>query len=57
MTLVLFGLLDEAIKFGFHNGHPEWANLGQGEPEVGEMVRLSGLKSLLLKHAIIGMDH
>lgn len=30
-------VLDEATKLGFYNGHPEWANLGQGEPEVGAM--------------------
>ncbi len=27
----------EAMKLGFVNGHPDWANLGQGQPEVGEM--------------------
>ena len=27
----------EAMKLGFYNGHPDWANLGQGQPEVGEM--------------------
>ena len=27
----------EAVKRGFWNGHPEWSNLGQGQPEVGEM--------------------
>jgi aspartate/methionine/tyrosine aminotransferase len=27
----------EAIKLGFWNGHPDWCNLGQGQPEVGEM--------------------
>jgi len=30
-------VMDEAIKMGFYTGNPEWANLGQGEPEVGEM--------------------
>jgi aspartate/methionine/tyrosine aminotransferase len=30
-------VLDEAAKLGFYNGNPEWVNLGQGEPEVGEM--------------------
>ncbi len=27
----------EAEKLGFWNGHPDWCNLGQGQPEVGEM--------------------
>jgi aspartate/methionine/tyrosine aminotransferase len=27
----------EAMKLGFENGHPDWSNLGQGQPEVGEM--------------------
>ncbi len=30
-------VIDEAAKLGFYNGNPDWANLGQGEPEVGEM--------------------
>lgn len=30
-------VMDEAIKLGFEHGNSEWANLGQGEPEVGEM--------------------
>lgn len=25
----------EAMKLGFWNGHPDWSNLGQGQPEVG----------------------
>jgi len=27
----------EAVKRGFYNGHPDWSNLGQGQPEVGVM--------------------
>jgi len=27
----------EAVKLGFTNGDPDWCNLGQGQPEVGEM--------------------
>ena len=27
----------EAMKLGFYNGHPDWSNLGQGQPEIGEM--------------------
>lgn len=27
----------EAMKLGFKNGHPDWCNLGQGQPEVGPM--------------------
>lgn len=25
----------EASKLGFYNGHPDWCNVGQGQPEVG----------------------
>ncbi len=27
----------EAVKLGYYNGNPEWANLGQGQPEIGEL--------------------
>ena len=27
----------EAMKLGFKNGHPDWCNLGQGQPETGEL--------------------
>src|SRR6185503_7695601 len=27
----------EAMKLGFWNGNPDWCNLGQGQPEVGEI--------------------
>ena len=30
-------VVDEAHKRGFWNGHPDWSNLGQGQPEVGEI--------------------
>jgi len=30
-------VMDEAIKLGYYNGNPDWVNLGQGEPETGEM--------------------
>lgn len=30
-------VVDEAVKLGFENGHPDWCNLGQGQPEVGEI--------------------
>lgn len=30
-------VVHEASKRGFYNGHPDWCNLGQGQPEVGEM--------------------
>ena len=28
-------VVHEAHKLGFWNGHPDWCNLGQGQPEVG----------------------
>src|SRR5262245_5001122 len=30
-------VLDEARKRGWSMGHPDWINLGQGQPEVGPM--------------------
>ena len=30
-------VVHEASKLGFENGHPDWCNLGQGQPEVGPM--------------------
>jgi aspartate/methionine/tyrosine aminotransferase len=30
-------VVHEASKLGFYNGAPDWSNLGQGQPEVGEM--------------------
>jgi aspartate/methionine/tyrosine aminotransferase len=31
----VISVIAEAAKLGFRNGHPEWCNLGQGQPEVG----------------------
>lgn len=42
-------VIDEAIKLGFYNGNPEWVNMGQGEPEVGEM---KGAPSRITKFSI-----
>ena len=30
-------VVHEAEQLGFYNGHPDWCNLGQGQPEVGPM--------------------
>ena len=30
-------VVHEASKLGYWNGNPEWCNLGQGQPEVGDM--------------------
>jgi len=30
-------VMAEAAAHGFHYGHPDWANLGQGAPETGEL--------------------
>ncbi len=35
-TGVIF-VMTEAAKRGFHYGHPDWANLGQGAPETGPL--------------------
>lgn len=48
-------VVDEAEKRGFVNGDPDWCNLGQGQPEVGEMKgappRLSHVDLEPLDHA------
>ena len=31
------GVVQEAMKLGFAAGHPDWANLAQGEPESGPL--------------------
>src|SRR5262249_37292325 len=30
-------VVHEAMQLGYQNGHPDWSNLGQGQPEVGPM--------------------
>ena len=40
--------IHEASQLGFYNGHPEWCNVGQGQPEVGETAFL--LKAQLPRH-------
>src|SRR2546421_11283230 len=35
-TGVIF-VTTEAEKRGYHSGHPEWCNLGQGQPETGPL--------------------
>jgi len=30
-------VVDQAMKLGFWNGNPDWCNLGQGQPEVGDL--------------------
>ncbi|HXT50325.1 MAG TPA: pyridoxal phosphate-dependent aminotransferase [Thermoanaerobaculia bacterium] len=35
-TGVIF-VTEEATARGYHAGHPEWANLGQGQPETGDL--------------------
>lgn len=44
----------EAMKLGFWNGNPDWCNLGQGQPEVGEM---EGAPPRLDQVAIQAGDH
>lgn len=44
----------EAMKLGFRNGHPDWSNLGQGQPEVGPM---EGAPPRLDQVAIHPEDH
>jgi aspartate/methionine/tyrosine aminotransferase len=35
-TGVIF-VMAEAGRLGYHHGHPDWCNLGQGQPETGEL--------------------
>ena len=44
----------EAAKLGYHGDNPEWCNLGQGMPEVGE---LPGAPERLSKIEIAPTDH
>jgi aspartate/methionine/tyrosine aminotransferase len=44
----------EAAKLGFVNGHPDWCNLGQGQPEVGD---LEGAPSRLNAAQFEAIDH
>jgi aspartate/methionine/tyrosine aminotransferase len=48
-------VVHEAVKRGFYNGHPDWCNLGQGQPEVGTLAgappRLSEVKIQPQDHA------
>ncbi len=47
-------VVHEAHKRGFYNGHPDWSNLGQGQPEVGEM---AGAPPRLMDVALQPGDH
>ena len=44
----------EAHKRGFWNGNPDWSNLGQGQPEVGE---IEGAPPRVCSVAIDPSDH
>ncbi len=44
----------EAAKLGFVNGHPDWCNLGQGQPEVGD---IEGAPARLNFMQLEGIDH
>ncbi len=48
-------VVHEASKLGFSNGHPDWCNLGQGQPEVGAMTgappRIGSVRILPEDHA------
>ena len=42
--------VNEASKLGFYNGHPDWCNVGQGQPEVGTIVgSLERIEKLILE--------
>lgn len=44
----------EASKLGYYNGHPDWCNLGQGQPEVGS---IPGAPERLSKIDLEPADH
>ena len=44
----------EAMKLGFWNGHPDWCNLGQGQPEVGE---IEGAPPRIREIQMVPSDH
>lgn len=44
----------EAEKLGFYNGHPDWCNLGQGQPEIGA---LAGAPERWSKFDLEPIDH
>lgn len=44
----------EAMKLGFYNGNPEWSNLGQGQPEVGDM---DGAPPRISSFEVLPQDH
>ena len=47
-------VVTEAMKLGFTNGDPDWCNLGQGQPEVGDM---PGAPPRISSIAIEPQDH
>lgn len=47
-------VMSEAAQRGFHYGHPDWANLGQGAPETGP---LPGAPERLASVAMTDADH
>ena len=53
-------VVHEAMKLGFSNGHPDWCNLGQGQPEVGPIEggpeRLSSIQMQPGDHAYGPID-
>ena len=47
-------VVHEASKLGFWNGNPEWCNLGQGQPEVGDM---TGAPPRITSVSLLPADH
>jgi len=33
----VINVVAEAARLGFRNGHPDWSNMGQGQPEIGPL--------------------
>ena len=54
LTLGVIYVVAEAMKLGFYNGHPDWCNLGQGQPEIGS---ISGAPARVAETQLSPEDH
>lgn len=50
----VINVVNEAAKLGFYNGNPDWSNLGQGQPEIGD---IEGAPTRFDEFAVKPIDH